>query len=102
MFAPRVVGAYGKTWIRTAKMLDCSPTDDQAEVMVRKQIALSSIRGVVLPTEEQATLEHARLKVIGNPPKLDWIVAPSMFTEQLSVMIRAGQRPPEKKLTSIE
>jgi hypothetical protein len=95
LFAPSVLGARGITRRRPKQMLACSPTDDQAEVMIHNNIPLSMITGVIVPSIEKARVEVARLESLGSIPALSWIVAPEMFSDAASVAIRNGVRPKE-------
>jgi hypothetical protein len=98
LFAQSIAGAYGKTNSRGSKHLVCSPTDDQAEVLVGTNIPLSDILGVAVRDEAQAKKEIARLRfagILGNPFR--FIIAPKLFDKhQLSSSIRAGKRPAEQ------
>ncbi len=97
MFAPSVPGAQGKVRDRTLLHLACSPTDDQAEVLVPHSIPPLSIRAIGLSSEEQARAERVRLDILGiDIGDLKFVVAPSLFNKYaLSQAIRAGQRPSE-------
>ena len=87
---------------RRAKHLPCSPTDDQAEVLVCGPVLLSSLLGVGVFDEAQARREFARLKQLGyDPTRFRWIIAPHFFQKyQLSGAIRRGERPVEKPWSS--
>ena len=82
---------------RSALHLPCSPTDDQAEVLVRGPISLSSLIGVGVFDVAQAKREFARLRQLGyDPARFRWIVAPHFYEKhQLSAAIRCGHRPSE-------
>jgi hypothetical protein len=90
--SPSVMGRGRNSW-----HLPCSPTDDQAEVLVDGPIPLSSLVGVGVKDEAQAKREFARLEQLGhNPARFTWIVAPHFFRKhELSVSIRRGVRPQE-------
>jgi hypothetical protein len=94
MFADRVSGAYGKIRIRGETHLSCSPTDDQAEVLVPDLIQLSDIIAVAVKSEEQAAVERVRLRVCQIPTSLfEFMVIPSLFDKYaLSSAIRSGCR----------
>jgi hypothetical protein len=98
LFASQVTGAYGQTRTRTARMLNCCPTDDQAEVLAPDAIPQHYITAVVVKTAQQAHKEQTRLAVLGVQPSFSWIVAPALFTPDWSDLVRQGQRPDEKKL----
>ncbi len=97
LFAPSITGAYGRTNVRGAQHLKCSPTDDQAEVLVQSHVPLADILGVAVKDETQAKNEVTRLRLMGiqqNPFR--FIIAPELFDKQrLSKSIRAGKRPIE-------
>lgn len=95
LFAPSSVGAAGRRFQRTAQMLECVPTDDQAEVMVLRQIPLALIRAIAVPTLEKARLEARRLAAIQLAPDVPWVVAPDLFRTTVSTYVRAGTRPQE-------
>jgi hypothetical protein len=94
LFASRLV--TGRT--RCTKHLPCSPTDDQAEVLVHGSIKLSSLLGVGVFGEGQAKREFARLEQLGyDPARFRWIIAPHFFQKHaLSGAIRRGERASEK------
>lgn len=98
LFAQRVTGAGGATRTRGAKHLACSPTDDQAEVLVGTNIALSDILGVAVKNQAQAKNESVRLRLAGIAENaFQFIIAPILFNKyQLSSSIRAGKRPAER------
>lgn len=97
LFVPSIAGAYGKKNIRGPKHLDCSPTDDQAEVLVKTNIILDDIIGVAVRDESQAKNENVRLRLAGietNPFR--FFIVPELFNRYaLSASIRAGNRPTE-------
>ncbi|MNJ67246.1 hypothetical protein D3C77_634010 [compost metagenome] len=77
-------------------MPDCCPTDDQAEVLLYKNISRSHIIGIVVPSKEQARKEKARLSFIHEIPKdIKWIIAPDFFNVSWSSMVRKGNLPIE-------
>jgi hypothetical protein len=98
MFAASVSGAYGKTRARGSRHLACSPTDDQAEVLISGHVAPDRILGIVAKTSEQVLVENIRLEECGvNVGELKWIVAPMLFDKAaLSRTIREGRRPEEQ------
>ena len=76
----------------------CSPTDDQAEVLVKSMIHKSDILGVAVKDEKQARNEIARLKHAGvAPDAFRFFIAPVLFDKnKLKDAIRSGKRPQEK------
>jgi hypothetical protein len=98
MFASSVRGAYGRTFARSASHLPCSPTHEQAEVLVPDQIRLQDVLAVVVSSETQAKNELARFRAAGVPcDRFSLIVAPTLFDKRaLSTHIRSGMRPTER------
>lgn len=97
LFAPSVRGAYGQTRQRGPTHLPCSPTDDQAEVLIKSKILLADIVGVAVKDKPQAKNEIARLRHAGIDPKsFRFVIAPVLFDKyKLSGSIRSGNRPIE-------
>jgi hypothetical protein len=95
LFDQSLVGAGGRTFSRTAEMLPCCPTDDQAEVLVYEHIQRSNILGIGVLSEAQARVEKLRLSFIPSATNPDFYVAPDIFTGRWSNLIRRGQRPKE-------
>lgn len=92
MFENRVQGQ--RLMYRSKNMPACSPTDDQAEVLIYKNIPRSSIQAIVVPDEKQAKRESTRLSML-NVPEVDIVIASDLFTRRWSNMIRNGQTPKE-------
>lgn len=83
---------------RTATMLSCCPTDDQAEVLVYKNISRKDIIGVIVKDKDQAERESIRwYDCLKNIPKLEIIIAPDCFNGQWSNKVRKGIVPLEYK-----
>ncbi len=101
MFATKTVGAYGKTFVRTAQRFDSCPTDEQAEVLVPDTISIGDIIGIAVQSEEQAKNELVRIQLLRVPQPvqdhLRLVVAPDLFDKyQLSSSLKLGRRPEEK------
>jgi hypothetical protein len=98
LFAQEVDGAGGNTRRRLGNHLVCSPTDDQAEVLVKAKILQSAILGVAVKDEKQAKNEIARLRYAGvTPDAFRFVIAPILFDKYgLASAIRSGKRPQEK------
>lgn len=98
LFAPSVTGSGGVTRARSATHLGCSPTDDQAEVLIHGPVPLSDISGICVTTEAAAEEHWARLKLLGlGEPAIPFIIAPELFDKyRLRARIVAGQRPGER------
>ena len=80
--------------LRPLSMLSCCPTDDQAEVMIHREIPTSYIRGIAFETVESIEKFTALAMATGIqwPPKY---LAPELFTTSLSKKIRLGIEPDE-------
>lgn len=95
LFQPIV---HGRT--RGSAMLPCCPTDDQAEVLVYKNISRKDITGIIVQDEDQADKVNIRLyynlKSKGIP-EFDIIVAPDLFDGSWSWKVRRGIKPEEIK-----
>jgi hypothetical protein len=100
MYAQEIDGAYGRTYTRGPKHLTCSPTDDQAEVLVPVRIPVEDITGVAVSSAQQGVEERVRLGVLGiDIAGLEFVVAPTLFQKNaLSSAIRSGTRPTESLL----
>jgi hypothetical protein len=97
MYGDRVIGSGGRTYIRSRKPIDC-PTDDQAEVMIHKRIALTDARSVVVADDAQARRVTTAIRLAGGQvDAFDYFVAPDFFDIRLSGMLARGQRPVETR-----
>jgi ssDNA thymidine ADP-ribosyltransferase, DarT len=96
LYAPAIIGAYGKKRERSQTRLRAVPTDDQAEVLIHRQIPFTAVQQILVASESDAKRMHAGLKQIGATLPPSWAVAPLLFSAQpLSNAIAAGQAPPE-------
>lgn len=96
LYAPAIIGAYGKKRPRSQARLRAVPTDDQAEVLVHRQIPFTAVQQIIVATESDAKRMHAGLQQIGATLPPSWAVAPLLFTAKpLSDAIAAGQPPEE-------
>jgi hypothetical protein len=100
LFAPEVVGAYGRRYLRSSLTHDYCVTDEQAEVLIAEEIALEDILGFAVTSIEQARNEVVRLKFLGIPyariQELKVIVSPDLFDKnRLSRLLKQGKRPQE-------
>ena len=85
-----------RTIYRQPQMPDCCSTDDQAEVLIYKNISRNHIIGIAVPNEEQARREMIRLSFIKEIHKdIKLIVAPDLFDVSWSSMVRRGDIPNE-------
>lgn len=97
LFAQEVKGARGRTFVRSPQHLTCCSTDNQAEVLIRDQIAMEDILGIAVPDDIQARREASRFRLLSAIETPPLIVAPTLFDKHaLSKAIRAGRRPPER------
>ncbi len=79
---------------RTETMLECCPTDDQAEIMIYKEIPVSYIQGIAF---ENHTVSE-KFRTLAEERCIEWpslYLTPDLFNTSLSRKIRAGVRPPE-------
>ena len=78
---------------RTPQMLMCCPTDDQAEILVYKNVPLRFVTGIIVGNNESANNIGAILKTIGK--HLPVFVSPSVCSTVWSDQVRSGQTPLE-------
>lgn len=97
LFAPRVSGAYGRDYVRTAERPRYCPTDEQAEVLIRRRVPPADILGIVVKDAAQAARELVRLTQIGVPAeRIRLVVCPELFQPYvLKGLLQRGQRPVE-------
>jgi hypothetical protein len=97
MYEAEFVDGKGRSFKRTAKMLAACPTNDQAEVMIHRQIPLTEIGTIFVRDAEQATRQYVGLQQIGaDADHFRYVVAPSFFDPyQLSANLRDGVAPTE-------
>ncbi|MBX3747810.1 MAG: DUF4433 domain-containing protein [Verrucomicrobiae bacterium] len=95
MFAQSVIGAYGKTFTRTAEHPAWLTTDQQAEVLIPDRVAGEDILGIAVASEAQAKREHARLEQLhADIPRI--VIAPDFFNpHSLSARLMSGTAPSE-------
>lgn len=95
LYADEVAGAQGKQRGRDDKPDSC-PTDDQAEVMIKRHVPLADANTIVFADEEQASNNWGALRLLGVPVEsFNTLIAPAFFETQLSSLLRSGQRPTE-------
>lgn len=96
LFAPRIAGAQGRVRSRGTRHLTCSPTDDQAEILVPGDILKSDIIAIGVRSELQAQTEMARWRFLELDVPMPILVTPTLFAAStLSTAIRQGSRPVE-------
>lgn len=97
MYADRVDGAGGQTFVRTNARDPACPTDDQAEVLVHRKIPLDDVLTIVVRDEAQAKRTAVGLEQLGVPlDRFDYAICAQFFdTYELSGLMKRGQRPVE-------
>lgn len=78
---------------RPPNMLDCCPTDDQAELLIYKNIPLQFVNGIIVGDGECANNISAILKTINKD--LPVFVSPDVCNTNWSKLVRNGQIPQE-------
>lgn len=88
-------------WARGEQHHPRAPTDLQAEVLIPAPVELSHLRAIVVPSDDNARLEHGRLRLLGlDPSRYPWMVAPLFFARDgLSTAIRYGREIEERAWT---
>ena len=77
------------------------PTDGQAEILIKDNIPLEYIKGIVTGTEEIAKLVYAMLKIYGME-KISLYIAPDVISTNWSKMIKEGLLPIETRYKCLE
>ncbi|UWV46008.1 DUF4433 domain-containing protein [Acetivibrio thermocellus] len=88
-FSPTVVGR-----LRTPNMLECCPTDDQAEILIKNSIPRDYITGIAVGNNDIAERVSAILKtysIFG----MRIFIAPDVVSTNWSRIVRNGKRPDE-------
>jgi hypothetical protein len=78
---------------RTHNMLSCCPSDDQAEIMVYKNIPISYVNGIIVGNEDSANYISAILKTVGR--KIPVYISADVCNTNWSNMVRQGVKPHE-------
>lgn len=90
LFADRVSGTGGQTFMRSPKHPPACPTDQQAEVLVADRIKMDDIVAVGVPDLDQAKRERVGLRTNGlDPDAFKFVVAPHFC---LSVFLHTSRR----------
>jgi|LSQX01.3.fsa_nt_gb hypothetical protein len=79
---------------RTRKMLDCCPTDGQAEILIKGNVPRKYISGLAVVNEDVADRIHSTLKFY-RLEEIPIYIAPDVMTSIWSGMIKSGCRPEE-------
>jgi hypothetical protein len=97
LFAPSIAGAYGRTRSRAPRHLKASPTDDQAEVLVREPITLDKILRIVVKDTAEAARVSVQFELSGVSLETPIYVSKTCFDKvELARYIREGRRPTEE------
>ncbi len=100
LFAQSVQGTNGNTWVRNTNHLSCSPTDAQAEVLVKEPIRLDDIMAVGVQSEEQVRVETRRLALQNITRSIPFVVCPDFFTKAtVPTSIQKGIRVSERQIS---
>ena len=90
-------------WQRTPQMLNCCPTNDQAEILIKHSIPRNFIIGIVAGNEEIAESISSILttyKMIYGVPTIPIYISQDIMSTNWSSMVRNGERPIERKFDS--
>jgi hypothetical protein len=85
-----------RVFCRNPDMLDCCPTDGQAEIMIKDSIPRGYINGIAVGNEEVAERVYAMLKEY-EINSISIYIAPDIMIPAWSNMIKSGTRPVETK-----
>jgi hypothetical protein len=79
-------------WVRGPNHHPRAATDLQAEALVPGPIDLGRLLSIAVPSDEAASTEVARLKLLGlDPTRFKWVVSPTMFNrDRLATRLRFG------------
>lgn len=83
--------------VRPTNMFSCCPTDDQAEVMIYKEIPVEYFMGIAFESKK-AMVRFLDLAERYELSYQDLYIAPDLFTTQLSSKIRLEIEPQEIKV----
>jgi hypothetical protein len=78
---------------RTTQMLQCCPTDDQAEILLQKNIPLQFVTGIIVGNNESANNIGAILKTVNKDFPV--LISPDICDTSWSNQVRVGQIPLE-------
>ena len=79
---------------RSPKMLQCCPTDGQAEILIKGNIPPKFITGIAVGNQDIASRVYGILKVF-NTKLIPIYIAPDVLTTRWSNMIKNGRYPTE-------
>jgi hypothetical protein len=97
LFAGEIEDNAGRLFRRQKPHLKPCPTNDQAEVMISRQIPLEQIETIFVPDPGQAARVFEGLKQVGaDPGRFSYVIAETFFdARRLSAEIRDGVAPTE-------
>jgi hypothetical protein len=99
LYADQILGAQGAARGRDRKP-QSTPTDDQAEIMIQREIPLQDARTIVFADEEQASNNWGALRLLGvQEDSFKSLIAPDFFDVRLSSILRSGGIPAETPWT---
>jgi len=78
---------------RTPRMLDCCPTNDQAEILVHKNIPLNYVNQIIVG--DCSTANHIFSILLTTNNNIPVYIAPDVCNTNWSAMVRNGQTPLE-------
>lgn len=91
LFDSTIVGNEKKT--RPMNKLDNATTDDQAEVLIHKNIPRDFIKGVVFQNKETAKSIISACELVGIPTNFEEYISEDLFSRRVSDKINSGQNP---------
>ncbi len=94
MYADRIVDSK-REYERPRHMLECCPTNDQAEVLVRRCVPLRYITGVMAPDEDELEALYEEVEDLDSVRTVEWLVAPDLFTLNWIDLVATGEYPEE-------
>lgn len=91
LFSSTITGGVKRT--RPIKKLCNAPTDDQAEVLIYKNIPRDFIKGIVFQNKETANSIISACEVVGIPTNFEKYISEDLFSRSVSDKINCGQNP---------
>lgn len=89
------VSSAARTITRATNMLECCPTDGQAEVLISENIPRDYISGIAVGKQKIADRIYGMYPTIKIAP-IPLYLAPKVLTTEWSNLARQGQRPVEQ------
>lgn len=90
-----VVTTKRRTITRTSKLPSCCPTDFQGEIMIKEEIGIKYIEGIIVESEEQGRHEKFKLSLLGLQDKIKVYVSPEAFRKSSYEKLKLGIKPKE-------